>query len=138
MHGACLSSTQTVNTLLFARLPGQQPDNIVADGLASCRRRHLPLETIVKKFILAAVICASTAPAFTQTLYGGSRANSLYGSGNSMYGNDETVNGYTRSNGTYVQPYHRTAPDSNPYNNYSTQGNVNPYTGQIGHKNPGF
>jgi hypothetical protein len=46
------------------------------------------------------------------------------------------VNGYTRSNGTQVQGYYRTAPDSNPYNNYSTRGNVNPYTGQQGTVNP--
>jgi len=29
------------------------------------------------------------------------------------------VRGYYRSNGTYVQPYYRTSPDGNPYNNYS-------------------
>ncbi len=49
---------------------------------------------------------------------------------------DVYVHGYTRSDGTYVQPYYRSAPDSNPYNNYSTKGNVNPYTGQAGTKNP--
>lgn len=32
---------------------------------------------------------------------------------------DVYVHGYTRSNGTYVQPHHRSAPDNNPYNNYS-------------------
>lgn len=37
---------------------------------------------------------------------------------------------------TYVQPYHRTAPDNNIFNNYSTQGNINPYTGQPGTVNP--
>lgn len=52
------------------------------------------------------------------------------------YAGDVYVHGYTRSDGTYVQPYYRTAPDSNPYNNYSTQGNVNPYTGQPGTKSP--
>jgi hypothetical protein len=49
---------------------------------------------------------------------------------------DVSVNGYTRKDGTYVQPYHRTSPDSNPYNNYSTRGNTNPYTGQTGTVNP--
>lgn len=48
------------------------------------------------------------------------------------------VKGYYRSNGTYVQPSYRTAPDRNPYNNWSTKGNVNPYTGQPGYKNPGL
>jgi hypothetical protein len=49
---------------------------------------------------------------------------------------DEYVQGYYRRDGTYVQPYHRTTPDGNPFNNYSTQGNVNPYTGQSGTVNP--
>lgn len=38
------------------------------------------------------------------------------------------VNGYYRSNGTYVQPHYRSSPDGNPYNNYSFPGNINPYT----------
>lgn len=40
------------------------------------------------------------------------------------------VNGYYRSNGTYVAPHVRSSPDGNPYNNYSYPGNVNPYTGK--------
>jgi hypothetical protein len=46
------------------------------------------------------------------------------------------VHGYTTKNGTYVAPHYRSSPDGNPYNNYSTVGNVNPYTGQAGTKNP--
>lgn len=42
------------------------------------------------------------------------------------------VSGYTRSNGTYVQPYFRTAPNSTNRDNFSTTGNVNPYTGEPG------
>lgn len=49
---------------------------------------------------------------------------------------DQYVNGYYRSNGTYVQPYHRTEPDSTKLNNYSTVGNTNPYTGKAGTVNP--
>src|SRR2546421_9142285 len=41
------------------------------------------------------------------------------------------VDGYYRRDGTYVQPHQRTAPDSNPYNNYGYPGNYNPNTGQI-------
>src|SRR5262245_33139475 len=44
------------------------------------------------------------------------------------------VNGYYRSNGTYVQPHYRSAPDGNFYNNWSTKGNVNPFTGEPGTK----
>ena len=49
---------------------------------------------------------------------------------------DTYVNGYFKSDGTYVQPHYRSAPDNNPYNNWSTQPNINPYTGQQGTQNP--
>lgn len=45
---------------------------------------------------------------------------------------DTYVRGYVRDNGTYVQPHYKTNSDSTMSNNYSTQGNVNPYTGQPG------
>lgn len=43
-----------------------------------------------------------------------------------------SVRGYYRSNGTYVQPHQRTAPNYTRNDNYSTVGNVNPYTGKSG------
>jgi hypothetical protein len=46
------------------------------------------------------------------------------------------VNGYYRKNGTYVQPYWRSDPDGNPYNNWSYPGNTNPYTGKTATGNP--
>ena len=49
---------------------------------------------------------------------------------------DEYVNGYYRSNGTYVQPHYRSSPNGTTLDNYSTKGNVNPYTGQPGTRNP--
>jgi len=49
---------------------------------------------------------------------------------------DTYVSGYYRKNGTYVQPHHRSDSDGNRYNNYSSQGNYNPYTGQAGRVNP--
>ena len=48
----------------------------------------------------------------------------------------EYVGGHYRNNGTYVNGYHRSSSDSTTLNNYSTKGNKNPYTGQIGTKNP--
>lgn len=44
----------------------------------------------------------------------------------------DSVNGYWRNDGTYVEPYHRSSPNSRLYDNYNSQGNVNPYTGQYG------
>ena len=51
---------------------------------------------------------------------------------------DHYVNGYTRSNGTYVAPHYQTNPNYTRSDNYSTVGNVNPYTGQIGTKPSGL
>lgn len=42
------------------------------------------------------------------------------------------VRGYVRKDGTYVPPHYRSAPDGNFSNNWSTVGNVNPYTGEEG------
>ena len=44
------------------------------------------------------------------------------------------VHGYTKKNGTYVEPYKRTKGDKTRINNYSTKGNSNPYTGKKGYK----
>lgn len=49
---------------------------------------------------------------------------------------DTYVNGYTKKNGTYVEPHYKTNQDESKFNNYSTQGNVNPYTGKQGTVNP--
>ena len=48
----------------------------------------------------------------------------------------DKVRGYVRKDGTYVAPYTRSTRDSTPYNNYSTKGNSNPYTGKKGYKTP--
>ncbi len=47
---------------------------------------------------------------------------------------DEYVNGYVKKDGTYVAPYRRTDSNGTKNDNYSTTGNVNPYTGQKGDK----
>ena len=46
---------------------------------------------------------------------------------------DQYVNPYFRQDGSFVQGYMRSSPDGNINNNYSTQGNTNPYTGQRGY-----
>lgn len=48
----------------------------------------------------------------------------------------EYVRGHYRSNGTYVSGYNRSNRNSTKLDNYSTRGNVNPYTGAKGYKNP--
>lgn len=52
------------------------------------------------------------------------------------FAQDVRVRGYDRQDGTHVNSYMRSAPDSTRDNNYSTRGNTNPYTGEAGHKAP--
>jgi hypothetical protein len=50
---------------------------------------------------------------------------------------DVSVDGYYRRNGTYVAPYIRTAPNQTRDDNYSTRGNINPYTLEEGKQRGG-
>jgi hypothetical protein len=45
---------------------------------------------------------------------------------------DVAVRGYTKDNGTYVQPHYRSSPNEYKNDNWSTSGNSNPHTGQSG------
>lgn len=47
-----------------------------------------------------------------------------------------SVKGHVRKDGTYVAPHYRTNPDSSKLNNWSTESNVNPYTGKAGTADP--
>ena len=72
------------------------------------------------KWILAAVLAFTATGASAQYLGTGSNPNS------------HPVQGYTTSNGTYVQPHQQTNPNSTVRDNYGTAPNVNPYTGAVG------
>lgn len=59
-------------------------------------------QNVVKKIILASAIIGSLFSSSASWAY-------------------VNVNGYFRSSGTYVQPYIRSNPDGNPYNNLGYQ-----------------
>jgi hypothetical protein len=61
---------------------------------------------------------------------GGSRGGGLSSGGHT------SVKPYTKRDGTYVQPHHRTAPNSTQRDNFSSRPNVNPYTGHPGTREP--
>ena len=50
------------------------------------------------------------------------------------FSSDVYVQGYTRKDGTHVEGYYRSAPNSTTSDNFSTYGNINPYTGELGTK----
>lgn len=45
------------------------------------------------------------------------------------------IRGYYRKSGTYVAPHYRSDSDGYRWNNWSTKGNYNPYTGSKGYRN---
>jgi len=46
------------------------------------------------------------------------------------------VEPYTRDDGTRVDGHYRSEPDSSYNNNWSVEGNQNPFTGEMGDKSP--
>lgn len=46
------------------------------------------------------------------------------------------VKGFTKKNGTYVAPHYKSTPNKSKFDNFSTKGNLNPYTGKKGTVNP--
>ena len=78
-----------------------------------------------------------------QSYYGGGTSSTYtppsyrppaYGTGSNQ--SSVSVPGHTKSSGTYVPSYKRSAPNSTQTDNWSTRGNVNPYTGAYGTRKP--
>jgi hypothetical protein len=82
----------------------------------------------MKHLILAGALALAATAA--QAQYGGT------GTGSNP--NSHPVQGYTASSGTYVPPHQQTNPNSTQTDNYSTRGNVNPYTGAVGTRTPRY
>ncbi len=58
----------------------------------------------------------------------------IFSSASMMASADTYVQGYCKGNGTCVQGHYRSDADNSVNNNWSTKGNVNPYTGKSGTK----
>lgn len=65
---------------------------------------------------------------------GGHGGGGGYKGGGSRGGGSVTVRPHTRRDGSYVEGHRRSGPNSTQRDNYSTRGNVNPYTGKSGTK----
>jgi uncharacterized protein YgiM (DUF1202 family) len=88
----------------------------------------------MKRLILILATILLIAPtAFPQRSgRSGSRSSSSSSSRSASTNGAVHVRGYTKKDGTYVAPHMRSRPDGIFENNWSTKGNVNPYTGQPG------
>jgi hypothetical protein len=83
----------------------------------------------MNKLILAGALALVATAA--QAQYTGN-----YGTGSNP--STHSVQGHSTSSGTYVQPYVATNPNSTQRDNFSATGNVNPYTGAVGTRNPRY
>jgi hypothetical protein len=70
---------------------------------------------VIRLFVLSALVLTALASAATAQV---------------------PVHGYWRRDGTYVAPHYRSSPNGSTLDNWSTRGNVNPYTGQYGTHQP--
>ena len=83
---------------------------------------------------LAIILFAATASAASaQSGYG---SYGGYGTGSNP--SSHSVQGHYNSNGTYTQPHYQTDPNGTQSDNYSTRGNVNPFTGSTGTRTPRY
>ncbi|WP_159468308.1 hypothetical protein [Dyadobacter sp. 3J3] len=91
----------------------------------------------MKSFIYLFIffVLASTS-SFSQSFYKQPihRTNTSGTSSGYVNPNTNYNSGYQKSNGTVVQPHYKTQQNQTNLDNYSTQGNVNPYTLENGTK----
>jgi hypothetical protein len=92
------------------------------------------MRSLFLKSFLALSVSLVVVEASARGGYGGHRGSSY--SSPSSYSNPSSVhvNGYTKSNGTYVAPHERSAPNDTKSDNWSHKGNTNPFTGEVGTK----
>ena len=83
----------------------------------------------MKQLIIAAALMFAAGAAQAQYI-------GTYGTGSNP--NSHGVSGHVTSSGTYVPPHQQTNPNSTQRDNFSATGNVNPYTGAVGTRNPRY
>ncbi len=88
----------------------------------------------MKKSLLAIISVAAILPFVCGISWArGQHSNSGdYGYGTGSKSESNYVHGYSKKDGTYVEPYHRTTRDATKNNNYSTYPNYNPWNGETG------
>ena len=91
----------------------------------------------MKTIVFAAAFLASVGTASAQYVMQPSLGGTYsYGTGSNP--NSHYVSPYTRSDGTYVGGHYQTNPNNTQFDNYSTRGNYNPYTGAFGTRAPRY
>lgn len=84
----------------------------------------------MKSLIIVALLATATGTALAKG--GGGHTGGSHASS----GGSHSIQGYTKKDGTVVAPAHATNPNNSKADNWSSKGNVNPYTGKEGTKDP--
>lgn len=87
---------------------------------------------------LAIAIAALLATSSLAAAQYGYRTPSYGGYGTGSNSGSHYVQPHITNQGTYVQPHYQTNPNTTQMDNYSTRGNINPYTGQMGTRSPRY
>lgn len=66
----------------------------------------------------------------------GGRSRTYKASGTGSNPRSTHVRGHSNRNGTYTQPHRRSVHNNTKNDNWSTNGNINPYTGKEGTRDP--
>lgn len=91
----------------------------------------------MKIFALTVLATVATVASASAQFNNNNRNNYNFNSyGTGANPNSNYVQPHYRNNGDYVGGHYRTNPNSTTQDNYSTRGNLNPYTGSYGRRNP--
>lgn len=117
----------------FRPLPSGQNGLCIVATFKSRKMLSGPDRKLITDAVIAAALVGVAGFAIFAILkWGGSGSNGMsnaYGATNPGY---HWVRGYTRSDGVYVPAHIQTNPNDTLWDNYSTRGNTNWYTGQNG------
>jgi len=115
----------------------------VAPQAARWNAKEIPLDWKGKRMGTALAFCLVLVLMLTPLLHAGSKTSSSKGSSSKSTASKSISTKSTGSTGYhYVQPsshaqgHYRTNPNPTTRDNWSTKGNVNPFTGKPGTKNP--
>lgn len=94
--------------------------------------------SILKKTLILFTLISSLVFAYNKNTINSSYKTKSYNNNSSSYVVPKSptvkVGSYYKDNGTYVESHYRTAPNKTTLDNWSTKGNINPYTGKSGTK----
>jgi len=94
------------------------------------------MKLVIVLFAVGAALVGVSGSLAAKSAHPGSHHSSSVRSYVAPRASDSRTRGYTRRDGTYVHSYMHSAPDGTKLNNFSTKGNVNPYTNKVGTKDP--